>query len=119
MNELDKAKEIFLFAEDVDPEDYQENKQILLEWEKSIRQNTAYLQWKDHPISQEINKLVKEAYKDFALTLAERRDLSDDQRMALWAKQDACLFILSLTNKDAKSELDSILKDIRRSISVT
>lgn len=117
MQELEKAREIFLSG--VDPETLEENKQILSEWERGVRQNQAYLQWKGHNITQEINKMVKEAYKDFAVILSERRDLTDEQRMSLWAKQDACLFILNLTNKDAKSELEGILRDIRKALTVT
>lgn len=117
MQELEKAREVFL--SDVDQEEYVHNQQVLNEWEQGVRKNQAYLKWVVHPTTQELNKMVKEAYKDFAMALAERRDLTDEQRMSLWAKQDACMFILSLTNRDAKSELDGVLREIRQALAVT
>lgn len=117
MQELEKAREIFL--RDVDQEEYAHNQQVLNEWEQNLRKNQAYLKWVSHPTTQELNTMVKEAYKNFAMALAERRDLTNEQRASLWAKQDACLFILSLTNKDAKSELESVLREIRQHLAVT
>jgi len=117
MKELEKAKEIFL--SDVDEETRDENIELLNEWEVNIAKNQAYLEWKDSDITIEINKIVREAYKEHALLLATNRSLTEEQRQALYAKQDACLFILSLTNRNAKTELDSIIKEIQHAINAT
>jgi hypothetical protein len=117
MQELEKAREVFL--RDVDEETYAENKQMLTDWEQNLRRNQTYEKWRSHPTTEELNKMVREAYRDFSLVLAERRNLTDEQRYSLWAKQDACLFILGLTSRDAKSEIESILLDIRKALTVT
>jgi hypothetical protein len=117
MNELEQAKEIFLT--DVDDETANENAQKLREWESRIQTNQSYLTWKEHPITQEINRMVREAYKDHGLALAENRTLDEDQRANLFAKQDACRFILSLTSRDAKTDLEQTLRDIRYALSAT
>jgi hypothetical protein len=117
MSELDTVKEIFL--SDVDEETLSDNLQKINEWESQLRKNNAYIAWREHGITEELNKMIKSAYKEHALQLATNRSLSEEQRMRLWAKQDACLFILELTNKDAKSELNSVLREIRHAINAT
>ncbi len=115
MKELEKVAEIFL--NDVDSEDYQANKETLAEWEKGLHENRLFLSWREHDITKEIAEKAKAEYKEFALQLMQRRDLTDTQRQSLWAKQDACLFILSLTEKDALSEIKTILKEVETAIS--
>jgi hypothetical protein len=115
MKDLEDAKRIFL--NEVDEETRAENEQLLQSWERDLIKNESYLEWKSHDITQELNKEVRKAYQDHAMTLANNRSLTEAERMRLWAKQDACLFILHLTDQDAKSAVDTILRDIRHALS--
>lgn len=117
MKILDEAKQIFLT--DVDEETYRENLERISEWERDLLFGEAYQSWRDTDITQQINRTVREAYKDHALTLATNRNLTESERASLWAKQDACLFILSITDKDAKGALESITREITRAINAT
>lgn len=118
MKELDTIRAQFL-ADDIDPEDREDNEKLLREWEQGLIQNEAYISWQSHDITKEIAKKLKKEYKEFAMILANNRTLTEVQRVSLWAKQDACLFILSMTEKDAKGQLEQIQNEIRRAISVT
>lgn len=116
--EIETLRARFL-ASDVDEEDRIENEKTLKEWEDGLVQNTVYLEWQNHDITKEIAAKMKDEYRDFALQLASNRMLTDEQRRSIWAKQDACVFILSLTEKNAKGELERIEKAIRQAVSVT
>lgn len=118
MKELEIIKAQFL-ADDIDSEDREENAKILREWEQGLIHNEAYVSWQEHDITREIAKKMKDSYKEFAFTLAQDRRISDETRKQLWAKQDACTFILSLTEKDAKGQLEQIQNEIKRAIAVT
>lgn len=118
MKELEIIRAQFL-ADDIDPEDREENEQILKEWERGLIHNEAYLSWQEHDITREIAKKMKSEYKDAAMVLADNRSLTDTQRASLWAKQDACKFILSLTEKDSKGQLEQIQNEIKRAINAT
>lgn len=120
MNEqklLEQARQVFI--ESVDSEDRAENERVLAEWEQSIVKNKAYEDWKNHDITREINQKLRKLIIDFAVTLSENRSLDEKTRMSLWAKQDACLLMLSLTDENAKSALESIQREIRHALSVT
>lgn len=118
MKELEIIRAQFL-ADDIDEEDREDNERILQEWENSLIQNTAFVEWRNHEITREIVQKIKTQYKEFAVSLYSNRSLTDTQRQSLWAKQDACMFILSLTEKNAKEEIEHIQKEIKAAISVT
>lgn len=115
MDELDKVRELFLT--DVDEDTLAENRARIQEWERDLVRHKAYEQWKGSDITREINQMVRAAYKEHSIALATNRNLTDKDRMALWAKQDACVFLLNLTDQDAKAALESILRDIRHALS--
>lgn len=115
MDEIQKIREIFLA--DVDEETRADNEAKIREWEERIIRNQAYIDWREHDITKEINKAVRNAYREHAIALATNRTISEEQRKALWAKQDACLFILSLTDQNAKTALESVLREIRQVLS--
>jgi hypothetical protein len=117
MKEIDRAKEIFLT--DVEPETYAENLATIQEWERTLIKNQAYLGWREHQTTHELNKMVKAAMIDHAVQLGTNRNLSDEERNVLWAKQDACLFILNLTDQNPRTAIDSVMRDIRRAINAT
>jgi hypothetical protein len=117
MKELEQAKKIFLT--DVDDETLAENQEQIRAWESSLQQNKAYERWKAHDLTVELNKRVKTSYRDFAMVLATNRSLTEEQRTSIYAKQDACLFILGLTDQDAENAIASVLREIRQTINAT
>lgn len=117
--EIETIRASFLAAPDLDDEERAENEKTLKEWEDGLIQNTVYVEWQNHDITKEIAAKMKDEYRDFALQLASNRALTDEQRRSIWARQDACMFILSLTEKDAKGELERIEREIRRAVSMT
>ena len=117
MKDLDKVRDIFASA-DVDEETRTENEEQIREWETALIQNEAFAQWQTHDITRQIVTKAKESYKDIALRLASDRALTHDARLSLWAKQDACVFLLSLIDTDAKGALEQIKREIRRVLSV-
>lgn len=114
IKELEKVAEIFLT--NVDADDYEENRRQLIEWEQSIEGNRLLLSWQNHAITKEIMTKAKDSYLDFAVQLAEKRELTEDERKSLQHKQDACKFILSLGDKDALGEIQQILTSVKTAI---
>ena len=115
IKELQKVSEIFLT--DVDHEDYEENKQTLIEWEQGLAANRLFLSWQNHDTTRQIANQAKESYKAFCLQLIQDRALSEQARMSIYAKQDACLFILQFTEKDALGEIKEILRQVEVAVS--
>jgi len=113
--ELDKLKAKFL-ASDVDEETRTANEEDIRAWEQALIQSEAFIGWRDHDITRQIVGKAKESYKDFAFQLMQNRNLTETQRLSLFARQDACTFILSLTEIDAKSTIVQIHKDIRHAL---
>lgn len=118
MKELEKIRTQFL-ADDIDQEDRVENERILKDWEEGLTKNQAYFEWQQSDITQDINKQVRASYKEFALILSNNRNLTQEERVSLWGKQDACVFLLSLTDKDARGTLEQLNNEIKRALSVT
>lgn len=116
MKELDQLKEIFL--SDVDDETLTENEEKIREWENALIQNEAFLGWREHDVTREIVSQAKTSYKNHAMQLATNRGLSEAQRQSLFAKQDACLFLLSLTEIDAQGAIAQIHREIRAALAV-
>jgi hypothetical protein len=114
MNDLDRVRDIFL--SDVDEDTRKENEEQIRQWETALIQHQAFAGWQSNDISLQIVKQAKETYKDISLQLASNRTLTDAQRNSLWAKQDACLFLLSLIEKDAKGALEQIHREIRAAL---
>lgn len=112
--DLEKARQIFLT--DVDEETREDNAKRLFEWEQSLIQNQAYLKWQQQDITQNILREVKSAYQDASVQLALTRDLTEAQRNRLYATQDACLFMINIMAKDAKSTLEQLQKEIRYAV---
>lgn len=111
---LTTAKEIFLT--DVDEELLKENTEIINSWERDLRENEAYVEWQEHDITRSITRQAKDAYKEASVKLMFNRSLTEAERNKLYATQDACSFILSLTDKKAKEVLNVLQNDIKKSI---
>jgi hypothetical protein len=116
MKELDKVREIFL--SEVDEETRLDNEQKIAEWETGLRENEAIADWREHDITKQIARQAKDSYKELSLQLALNRSLSPEQRHSMWGRQDACLFILSMTEVDARGRLEQIQKEIKQAIAV-
>ena len=117
MKELEDIRKIFLA--DVDEETRLDNEKTIIEWETGLRENEAIAEWREHDITKKIVLQVKQSYKDHAMQLAINRTLTDEQRRSLWGKQDACLFILSLTEIDAKGAIERIHNEIKTALNAT
>lgn len=108
------AKDIFLT--DVDEELLKENTEIINAWETELTSSENYLDWQGHDITRHISQQAKESYRAASAQLSFTRDLTEAQRNKLYATQDACSFILSLTEKDVKTTIFSLREDIKRGI---
>jgi len=113
---LEKAREIFVT--DIDEETRADNLSKINEWDKSIRENSAFAQWQSSDISQMLIKQFREIYKDASMILAEKRDVTEAQRQSLWAKKDAALVVLGLLSRDAEREIETIHKEINYAINM-
>lgn len=118
MDDLNKLKEIFL-ANDIDAEDYQDNLAMIQGWEKDLIANESMESWKNHDVTQIVLKQTKESYIALSLQLVQNRDLSDKARASLWAKQDACLWLISLMDIDVQSKIEQINNQIKTALNAT
>lgn len=115
--DLEKIREIFLT--EVDEETRLDNERQIIEWETSLRENEAIAEWRDHDITKKLALQAKESYKECAMQLGLDRRISTETRERLWAKQDACLFLLSLIEVDATGALERIRHEIRNALNAT
>ena len=118
MKELENVKKIFL-SDELDEDTRIDNEEKIKEWEESLIQNEAFASWQEHDISKQIVAQAKTSYKEFALLLANNRNLTEVQRISLWAKQDACLFLIQITEVDAKGAIDRVNREIKQAINAT
>lgn len=114
--DLEQVREIFLT--EVDEETLKQNKEEIDSWNQSLIENKAYLEWQSSDITRSISRQAQESYKDASMSLALKRDLTDIDRNKLYAVQDACTFILSLTDKNAKESLEQLSKQIKQALRV-
>lgn len=117
MNELEQVREIWLT--DVDEETRLDNEKKIAEWDAGLRENEAIANWREHDITQQVARQAKETYKELSMQLGINRALTDEQRRTLWGRQDACLFILSLTEIDAQGALERIHAEIKQALHAT
>ena len=115
---FEKISAIYL-APDVDDETRKENEEKIAEWQAGLRRSEAYQSWKESDITKEIIANVRRVYKAAALSLILNRNLTDAQRHALWAEQDAAKFLLTLVNEDANGALSAIHSEIEAAINAT
>lgn len=118
MKELEQVKQLFL-APDIDEETRQENLEQITSWERSIIESENIVSWKEHDVTRNLLKEVKQHYKDFTLLLIHERNLTQEARLSIWAKQDACMFLIKLMDKDAKGTVEQIRKEINTAINAT
>lgn len=115
MKELQELKKIFL-SDDIDGEDYQENLQQITEWEQTLLENENLVGWQEHDITKSILTQARESYADISLRLAKDRNLTEQERMSLFAKQDAMLWLIQIQDDNAKEEIARIQADIKRAL---
>lgn len=115
MKELDDLKKIFL-AEDVDGEARAENEEMIRGWEKALIEGEAFKAWRAHDVTQTIITRAKESYRDISFVLATNRQLTEQERIANYAKQDAMLYLISIVDVDAAGSIQQIQSDIRRAL---
>ena len=115
MNNIEKVKEIFL-SNDIDDEEYDDNLDKIKEWEGEIIKNENLLSWQEHDITKDIMSKAREEYIEISLKLARDRKTKEAGRMSLWAKQDAMIWILSLSTNEPKMILEQINSDIKKAL---
>lgn len=112
---IKKAKDIFI-ADDIDEDILKENIDEVNQWETNLIQGNAFLEWQGHDVTKQISAQAKEAYRDASNQLAFNRLMNEGHKNKLYSIQDACSFILSLTEVDVKSSLESLREDIKKRI---
>lgn len=117
MNDLDKLREIFLSG-NLDDEDYQDNVRKITEWETGLRSSEDFLSWQLSDVTKSIVIQAKQSYRDNAARLMTDRTLSEQERMSIWAKQDAIVYLMSLVDKDARGDLEFIQRAIKTALTV-
>lgn len=116
--DLEKLKETFLSA-DLDDDERAENEERINEWEKDIIENEAFASWQAHDITKKLVAQLKATYKEIGLRLATDRLLTQEARVSLWAKQDACVLMLDLMDTDAKGAIERVQREIRSALNAT
>lgn len=117
MENLEELKKVFL-ADDVDEETRKDNEEKIAEWQKSLLFNEAFESWKSSDITKHIIAQLKSSYREFALQIIRGRLLTEEQRKALWAKQDAIAWLMTLVDHDAKRELEQVNSEIVKALDV-
>lgn len=116
MNDIDKLKSVFVNDTEIDEETRQENLEMISKWEKGLRASNAFASWQGHPVTVDILMQARKSYTDTVLVLGRDKRLSPDERVSLFAKQDAMLWLISLASKDVKIELAGINAEIQRAL---
>lgn len=117
MDELNKAKEIFLT--DVDDELREENMELINQWEQSLISSEEYQSWLEHPITKEVLKKAREQYSQTVMVLGTRKDLPEKDRLAFWGIQESALWLMNLGSRDARGEIERVKEEIRQALEVT
>ena len=116
MEDIEKLKQIFL-ADDIDEEDKEDNLLNIQSWESEIIKNKNILGWQEHDITKKIIDKAKENYTDLSLKLIKDRKLTEAQRLSIYAKQDAMLWLISLSGDNPKSAIEQINNNIKVALS--
>lgn len=114
-DELEKLRKIYL-APDLDEDERADNEKTLREWSKALRENKALATWQAHDVTRRIIKQTRQAYKDLAVQLATNRKLTQDERAAIWAKQDAMTWLLSILDTNAAESLAELEKEVKQAV---
>lgn len=114
-DDLQKLKDIYL-AEDVDSEDYKDNLRDITEMEKSIIENENLLGWQEHDLTKKVVEMARRGYIDIATRLATTRDLTEGERLSLFAKQDAMKWLISIADGEPKLILEKIDSDVKKAL---
>src|SRR5262245_41986376 len=116
--DLDKLKEVFL-ADDLDEETRADNLQHIREWETALLTNEALASWRDHDMTKKILLQAKDTYRGLCMQLIWSRDLTEAQRSAIYAKQDAALWFISIIEVDAKAAIEQLNREITAALNAT
>lgn len=120
MKELEKLQEIFNADTEMDEETREDNQKAIDEWAAQLVAFDDYEGWKNHPVTQSILKRAKETYVDSGVAIMNGRGFSNEARQALWAKQDAMLWFISIASRNVdleRKEVESRIRAVLDSIS--
>jgi len=118
MEIIDRAKEVFLTGPGVDEESYRENFEEIKSWESELVQHEALSEWQKHDITLNILRKFNQEYVSASMMLATGKQLTDSERVSLFAKKDACSLIFEIMNGDAKSQIKQLNREISQKISL-
>lgn len=119
MSDLDKLRDIYIADEGLTEEERADNAAKITEWERGLRESEALLSWKEHDFTREITARAKEHYRALGIRLATVRTLTEQERLSMWAKQDAMAWLLSLSQDDPKKEIELITNEIKLALDAT
>lgn len=111
MTDLEKLKEIYLDPT-LSEEEREDNAVYILKWEKALIESKNFDSWAKDPITSDIFSRARTSYVEFSRLLIENRELTEKERMSIYARQDAMLWILSLKG-GFEQTLNSINKEIQ------
>jgi hypothetical protein len=82
--------------------------QQISQWEDKFARLRARKDWLEHPNTMELRNLATEQIDIIVGILAEKEDLSDDDRKKLFAQKQAHLVYLTVLTDDPESEIKSV-----------
>lgn len=111
MTDLEKLKEIYLDPT-LSKEEIEDNARYIDKWEKVLIESKGFSSWLKDPITTDIFNNARTSYIELSRLLIEKRDLTERERLSIYARQDAMLWILSLKG-GAEQTITSIDKEIK------
>lgn len=108
-----------VFLDEDDEETRLDNEAKIASWEQTLVESETFIDWRSHDVTRKIAKQAKDTYRSLAAQLSYNRSLTEEERKSMWAKQDAMLWLLSLTEQDARASLEQVHKEIERAFNAT
>lgn len=78
------------------------------QWEDKFARLQVQKEWVIHPNTIELKNLVAEQIKNIVSTLANKEDLTQEDRLRLFAEKKCHLLYLALLSDDPSSEMEML-----------
>lgn len=114
--DFEKLKQIFVDNPDLDSEDSRENIEEVTQMEREFEDSRLAKDWKEHELSKRLMVQAQESYIDLALRLANDRQLTEQERLSMYAKQDAMMWFMNLVERNPEKHMKEITDKVRRAI---
>jgi len=124
MEELDLKKSIdnlydIFINQDADEDVIKENKEIFDDINKTFETSELALSWRAHDYTKVVIAKAKAEYIKVCMLLATNEVLTESQRKDLFAKKKACMWVLSMFDKDPKQIRKMLELDVSTRLSNT